>query len=197
MKTLNRRSFLTSVGAGTVGAVLLAGCTVTTVGSTTTATLNVAKINAYITAGLNAANTVATTLRLVPALAEYSAPLNKAVDTLQTAAVAFSGAVGDKVEISYNDASLNTIVDSVVAGIQDVLDVIMDVAAALVKQGVKISVDTLTKVQLARDALSTVVAVFKALITTSFTSTSGLRMVGGVPVQLANSEYKALKTLGV
>jgi hypothetical protein len=197
MKDLSRRKLFSLVSGGVLAAGLLAGCTTTTVGSKTTASISVAKINAYVTAGLNAATTVGTTLTLFPELAKYAEPLNKAVSTLQSASDEFLNATGGTLVISYDDASVKTVVDSVFNGIQQILDVIGAVAIALAKGGLPISLDTITRVQVARDALATVVAVFKALIVTSFTSNTGTHMHAGVPFQLANNEHQALKTLGV
>lgn len=188
MKDLSRRRLL--MGAAIGGAVLVAGCATTHSGNVTSITLNVAKVTAYATAGLNAAQTVETALLPFPALTAYVGPLQAATALLQTAVNAFSAAVADKVTVSYSDASIRSLVDSVLTAIEQIAGLIGNVVTALVRAGFAITDGTVNKVQLVHDALATIVSVFRALLTSSSPA-----LAPSAAPRLAMSEGRALSVL--
>lgn len=163
---MNRRSMLANIGLG-AAAIALAGCTTMTVGDTTTITLNVAKVTAYATAGLNAAQTVETALAPFPALTAYVAPIQATTALLQNAVAAFSAGVGNSVTVSYSDSSVRSLVDSVLAAIEQISGLIGNVVAAMIASGLKITDSTVNHVQVVQDAITTIVSVFRALLTAS------------------------------
>ena len=196
MNRFNRRSFLSAVGGTLLAGVALAGCTTTKVGSTTTVTIIPSKINAYVKAGLNAANTAATVIAMVPVLAVYSDSVKKAIAILNEAAAAFAYVAGDNVVLQYNSASVKTAVDSVLASIETIADLVGEILKALVKAGFSAATEALNKLELARDAIATIVSVFQALLATSWTSAAPMTLVAP-PMKLAMTETHALRTLGV
>ncbi|HEX2594761.1 MAG TPA: hypothetical protein VHL34_24875 [Rhizomicrobium sp.] len=186
---MNRRALLLGLGAGTA-ALMLAGCATTKDGHTTTVTLNVAKITAYAQLGLNAAVTVTDALALFPSLASYIAPVQKVEGVLKDALANFTEAAGSNLTVSYNDASIKAAVDSVLADIQSVASEIATIILAMAKQSaLGLSDGTVSKVQLVHDALTTIIAVFRALLTTNTALA-----VGAAP-RLAMSEAQAVRVL--
>lgn len=182
-KNLNRRSILLA-GVGVAGALALAGCATTSIGKVTTVTLNVAKIAAYADAGLNAVSTVTDALVLFPGLAAYTAPLQAVESILQVALTNFTAAAGSNVTVVYDDTNIKTAVDSVLSAIQSIASQVATIILAMAKQtALGLSDKTVSKVQLAHDALSTIIAVFQALLSST------------VSTPVAMSETQALRVL--
>lgn len=187
--SMNRRSLLAAAG-GLGVALALAGCATTTTGSVTTVTLNVAKITAYAQAGLNAIATVTDALAMFPALSTYTAPVKAIEAVLRVALTNFTAAAGSSVMVSYDDANIKTIVDSILADIQSIASQIATIIGKMAEQAaLGISSNTVNTVQTAHDALATIISVFQALITAN----TAMRSVA--PRQTAMSEAQALRAL--
>jgi hypothetical protein len=169
---------------------MLAGCATTKDGHTTTVTLNVAKITAYAQLGLNAVTTVTDALALFPSLSAYVDPVKKIEGVLKVALANFSTAAGSSVSVSYDDTSVRTAVDSVLAAIQSVASEIATIVVAMAKQAaLGLSDGTVSKVQLIHDALTTIIGAFRALLP----ATTAVAL-GEMP-RLAMSEARAVQVL--
>lgn len=185
---LNRRSLLLAACAG--AGLLLAGCVTTTAGSVTTITLNVAKVSAYAQAGLNAVATVTDALAMFPTFSAYVAPAKVVEVALQTALANFTAAAGPSVTVSYDDASIKALVDSILADIQSIAGQVATIITKMAEQTtLGISSGTIGIVQTTFDALTTIVSVFRALLV----SATAARLVP--QHQFAMSESQALRTL--
>lgn len=187
--TLNRRSLL--VGIGIAGAALaLAGCATTTAGTVTTITLNVAKISAYAEAGLNAASMVTDALALFPGLSAYASQLQPIETALKTALTDFSAVAGSSVTVAYDQADVKSAVNSILSAIQQVSALIVAIVAAMAQQAVLgIKDATVSRIQLTSDAIATIVATLKALLSTN------VSLNFGAAPRLAMSEARALQVL--
>ncbi len=163
--TIPRRAFLIAGGLGAVAASLGA-CVKTTTGTHTSYTLDVRKIKAYGEAGLNAAATVISALVLVPEATGYVKSLQNGSDTLRAALDNFTQAIGDNATIAYDTADTKTLVDSVFTNIDRILMIVEAVVSTALGSGVKIDSSVLSKIDLIRNALATIVSVFKALLST-------------------------------
>lgn len=186
MKNISRRS-LFGFGAIGLASVALSGCVTTRNGSTTTTTLSVAKVEAYIAAGLTAADTVASVFSAIPSLSKYSSDLHNAVSFLTTASAAFSSAVGNKVTIDYNDANWKTIIDSILGAIKNIVSVIYSIIIDLKTENLSAEQkQILEKVELAYNAISTVLAVFQAVLTPATADLSKMKMSEGQALAVLN-----------
>jgi hypothetical protein len=194
MKTMSRRALFTTLGGAALSATLLAGCTTMKDGGTTTVTLNVAKVKAYMEAGLNASATVLSTIALIPVFDTYTLPLKKAQAALMQAETVFVESFGDKLEVSYDDTSVKTLINSVINLIQQIADQIKVILSNMIQVGISVDTPTLNKVELMYNAIATILSIFKALVMTSMTYT---KIPSLQHSELAVAEYKALKTLGV
>jgi hypothetical protein len=177
---MNRRALLLGLSAG-AASLTLAGCATMKDGHTTTVTLNVAKVTAYAQAGLNAITSVTDALALFPSLSTYTAPALKVEAALEEALGNFTTAAGSSVSVSYDDTSIKTLVDLVLAAIQSVASLIARVIEAMAAQAaLGLSDRTVAKVKLVYDALTTIVSVFRALLsanpTTALATAPRLRM---------------------
>lgn len=186
--TISRRGLMTMLAAMST-MPLLTSCETVTNGNTTTHTLNVAKIESYATAGLNAANTVASILALNPSFSVFVIPIRSVAEILGNSLVTFTNATGGKLEISYDDTNFKTLVDTLLDDLDKVLITIGGAVVSILKDNLGLETSLINKITLARDALATLVAVFKILVG-GFISTAS----GSSPVM---AESQALAVLNV
>ncbi|GBQ91837.1 hypothetical protein AA23498_1292 [Acetobacter nitrogenifigens DSM 23921 = NBRC 105050] len=181
MSNFSRRSFLRN--SALVGAALTAAaCTVTTTGGVTAITLNVAKLQAYGQAGLNGAATIVGLAAGVASLTPYLPAIEVGETALAAALTAFSSAAGATVTITYDDTNWKTRVDSLFS---DLSTVASSIDAAIQGAGSALSTTVRNDATMALNALETVIALFRALL-------SGAS-AGATPM----SEPQALRVLGV
>lgn len=161
MRNPSRRGFLRMLGActaiGTLGA-----CTITKIGGVTTITVNVAKVKAYGQAGINA---VATVLSVAAVESAIGAPTVAVIETasvaLSAALTAFGSAAGSRVTVSYDDTTMKTAINSVLADLQTVA---VDLSSAIMGAGTAVSSSILSDANTALSALKTVVSVFEGIL---------------------------------
>lgn len=202
--SISRRRLLTGSALALVAIPAIAtlpGCEVSTVNGVTTVTLDVARIKNYGQAGLNTASLVTGYMSSFPALAAYTAPISAASALLSSEVGVFANAVGDKLTITYNNATWKTRVDSIFTDIEDV--------ASKINDGIKASVGVIpnsvvTDASNAYKALVTLVSVFKALIGSTASYAPGKAAMtrqmalDNLPVpETGMTEAEALKILGV
>ena len=181
-KSPTRRGFLGALAAGSALGVLGA-CTVTTNGSVTTITLNVAKVKAYGQAGLDAVSTVLDIAAVASAIGGPAvAAINVASAVLSASLNAFTAAAGSSLEVSYDNTSMKTRIDSVLA---DLKKVAAALGAGVDGAKTKVSSSILSNVSVAIGSLDTIISVFEGLL-------------GVVSAHRATmSEAQALRNLGV
>ncbi|GBR56549.1 twin-arginine translocation signal domain-containing protein [Gluconobacter sphaericus] len=182
MRNPSRRGFLRTLGACTaIGA--LGACTITKNGSVTTVTINVAKVKAYGQAGLNAVSTILDITAVATAIgAPAVSVINIASAALDASLTAFASAAGSSVTVSYDNATMKTRIDSVLADLQKVAS---DLEAGLKGASSKVSSSILSDASVAVSSLSTVISVFEGLL-------------GVVSARRATmTEAQALRNLGV
>lgn len=167
---------------------LLTACETTTVGNTTTHTLNVAKVKMYATAGLNAANAVASVLALNPSFSVFVPPIRAASEMITNTLTSFTDVVGDKIEISYDDTNFKTLVDTLIDNLDQLLTTIGAASISILKDNLGLSTAFINKVVISRDALATLVSVFKIVVGDYVSTASGPG---------AMTEDEAFKVLGV
>lgn len=161
MNNSSRRGFLRTLAACTTLGVLGA-CTITKNGSVTTITVNVAKVKAYGQAGLNA---VATVLSIAVVASAIGAPTVELIDVadaaLDAALTAFTSAAGSSVTVSYDDATMKTRINSVLADLQKVSSLLQ---SGLTGASTKVSSSILSDANAALSALKTFVSVFEGIL---------------------------------
>lgn len=183
--TLSRRSMFACIAAlGTMP--MLAACTTTQDGNTTTHTLNVAKIKAYAQAGLNAASTIGAVLALNPTFTSIALPISTVAAALNEKLNSFTAAVGDSIEISYDDTSVKSLVDSILAELDALLQTLGTALITLLKGELGADNSIVQKLTVARDALATIISVFKIMVGSFISTASG---------ETSMSEVEALNAL--
>lgn len=193
MYSVTRRAAMLNTLGLLGGAAIIAGCATTHVGTTTTITLDVSKIKAYADAGLSAAKTVESVLVMVPALAIYVVPVQTITAALQAALNVFTTQAGTKITLVYNDANVKAIVDSILNALEQLGGLIKNIVVALPASVAKISTTTVNQVELVYNALMTIVAVFRTILTIP-TTPSGLSL-GTLPTSQRFAEMRALSVL--
>ena len=181
-KSPTRRGFLGALAAGSALG-FLGACTVTKNGDVTTITLNVAKVKAFGQAGLNAVTTVLDITAVASAIGAPAVSVINITDAaLDASLTAFASAAGSSVTVSYDNATMKTRIDSVLADLQKVAS---DLEAGLKGASSKVSSSVLSDASVAVSSLSTVISVFEGLL-------------GIVSARRATmSEAQALRNLGV
>lgn len=170
--TISRRGLMTMLAAMST-MPLLASCETVTNGNTTTHTLNVAKIESYATAGLNAANTVVSILALNPSFLVFVAPIKVVSESLSKNLDVFSSVVGDKIEISYDDTNFKTLVNTLMDDLDRVLTLIGTSVVSILKDSLGLDSTLINRITVARDALATLVSVFKIMVGGFISTASG------------------------
>jgi hypothetical protein len=152
---------------------LLTACETITSGNETTHTLDVGKIKRYAQAGLNAAATITSILAMNPGFAVFIAPVRVAADVLNNSLNSFVAATGDKVTIGYDDTSFTSLVNTLADDLDKILTIISSVTVAILKDNLGLESNIVNKVILAKDALATLVSLFKVLIGGFISTASG------------------------
>lgn len=180
-KSPTRRGFLGALAAGSALGVLGA-CTVTKNGSVTTITVDVAKVKAYGQAGLNAVSTILSIAAVASAIgAPAVSVINIASAALDASLTAFASAAGSSVTVSYDNATMKTRINSVLADLQTVAS---DLEAGLTGASSKVSSSVLSDATTALSALKTLVSVFEgvlgivSLADPAMTEAQALRVLG-------------------
>lgn len=188
-KPHSRRAFL-RLSCASAAILTLPDCSVIHGKNTTTLILNVAKIRAYAQAGLNAAATILS-LPLVASTigAGVAATITLSSEGVVSALNAFEAEVGDQVTIVYDSGDLKSKVDALLSALEKLSH---GLTKALGSMSPSLDEKTRATVATALNALSTIVAIFQALL-------SGAIAVGGAPRRRARpmTESEALATLGV
>lgn len=181
-KSPTRRGFL-SVLAGCSALGVLGACTVTKNGDVTTITLNVAKVKAFGQAGLNAVTTVLDITAVASAIGAPAVSVINVTDAVLSASLAaFASAAGSSLTVSYDNATMKTRIDSVLA---DIKKVAAALGAGVDGAKTKVSSSVLSNVSVAIGSLDTIISVFEGLLGT----------VSARPATM--SEAQALRNLGV
>lgn len=183
--TLSRRTLFTYLAAFSAMPVL-AACTTTQDDNITTHTLNVAKIKAYAQVGLNAASTIGAVLALNPTFTAIALPISAVASALNEKLNSFTATVGDSLEISYDDTNVKTLVDSILTELDALSQTIGTALINLLKGELGADNTIVQKLTIARDALATIISVFKIMIGSFISTASG---------ETSLSEAEALKVL--
>lgn len=170
--TVSRRKLLMALAAVSLGTTL-AGCETTKDGDTTTITLDVGKVTRYAQAGLNASSMVISILALNPSFSVFVAPIRSAADVLNNSLTAFTQATGDKVTISYDDTNFKTLVNTLLDDLDRILSIVGGVTVAIMKDNLGLNTSLVNKIVVARDALSTLISIFKVLVGGFISTASG------------------------
>lgn len=158
--TLNtRRTFIKST-AGLGFAAVLAGCTTTKNGNVTTVTLNTHEVLDY-------GNTVLSFAKAgiaIPFVAAAITPAGvtiaqTAIDGLSSALAAFNKAANGKATVSYDDTSVKTAFDSIVADLTTVNQYIVQTITATVADSAVIQ-----NAQIAANAAAGLTSIIKGLV---------------------------------
>ncbi|UYH50799.1 hypothetical protein N5W20_06725 [Candidatus Kirkpatrickella diaphorinae] len=184
-----REALRLSAAAAILGA--LPACTVINGKNTTTLVLNVAKIRAYAQAGLNAASTILSIPPVSAALgAGVAAAISVASEGVSAALSAFESEAGDQVTIVYNSDSLKSKVDALLTALENLSQ---SLAKALASVSTELDEKTRADVTTALDALSTIVAIFQALLSGTIAVGAPYGRARGLPM----TEAQALAALHV
>ena len=154
-------------------AMVLGACTTTQDGNVTTHTLNVAKIKAYAQAGLNAAATVTSVLALNPSFTVFVTPIRALADILTNTLEEFTAVSGDAITVSYDDTSIATLVNTLIDDLDKILITIGSVLLTIAKGTFGLGDSAVGKITVARDALATLISVFKILVGGFIATASG------------------------
>lgn len=169
---LSRRSVFTAFAALSVTSLITA-CETITDGNTTTHSLDVGKVKRYAQAGLNAANTVVSILALNPSFLVFVAPIKVVSESLSKNLDVFSSVVGDKIEISYDDTNFKTLVNTLMDDLDRVLTLIGTSVVSILKDSLGLDSTLINRITVARDALATLVSVFKIMVGGFISTASG------------------------
>lgn len=184
-----REALRLSAAAAILGA--LPACTVINGKNSATLVLNVAKIRAYAQAGLNAASTILSIPPVSAALgAGVAAAISVASKGVSAALSAFESEAGDQVTIVYNSDSLKSKVDALLTQLENLSQ---SLAKALGSISTDLDDKTRADVTTALDALSTIVAIFQALLSGTIAVSATYDNGRGLPM----TEAQALATLHV
>lgn len=194
MKIPAHRRDILRLGAASLALGVLPGCTIVHGKNTTSITLNVAKIRAYAQAGINAAATILALTPVTAALgASTIAAITAASQALSEGLSAFEAQAGANVTIVYASDRLSTQIDALLDALEKLSQ---DLSAAVASISTGLDATTRASVTVALNALSTIVAIFQALL--SGTVVVGTKRDSGQKPQTGQmSESLALHVLGV
>ncbi|MBY4639597.1 hypothetical protein K6L44_06225 [Gluconacetobacter entanii] len=174
MTHISRRSLLRA-GAGTLAAGLLAACTVTKSGTTTTLTLNVGEVVDYGNAVLSFASTAIGLSFVSAAMGTANVTLaNTVIAGLKSSLTAFQTAAGSSTSVSYDNASVKTAFDSVLADVEKIDALII---ATITGTAANLSSSVVTQAKTAAGAAETLIDLLKAMV-----DMSGARLRSAAPV---------------
>lgn len=168
---ISRRNLMIS-GALTLPIMLL-GCETTQNAEITTKSFNVGKVKTYIKAGINAAKVILASISLIPSLSNYTTSLNTILAVVETKFDEFSLSVGDSLSVSYDNTSVQTIINSIINELDGLIYEISNIALKLLQETNILSKSDVDKIILTRDALTTIVSVFKTTIGAFISTASG------------------------
>lgn len=161
LKNNTRRNFLRGV-AGIAGVTALAACTVTKNGTTTTITLNTAEIMDYGDAVLSFANTAIGISFVASGLgASGVAIATAAITELKAGLAAFNTAAGGKATVEYDNASVKTAFDSIVAAVKKINGYIVATITATVANS-----DVVNNAKIAANAAAGLIGIIQGLVDT-------------------------------
>ena len=169
MLSLTRRRMFTSLSAGLLAAAV-SGCATTREAGSLKVILNVEKIDAYIQASSKAAVTVISIVELVPALASYVPNLKDVVEKLSVASDTFNQATKGQLVVDYNSDSVHTIIDSLFALFKQLAVIFKNVVVGLGAQNLSVSMDTVKRVEVLYNSLSTLVSILRITLMPSTAS---------------------------
>ena len=195
MTHMTRRAMLAFSSTALVSSSFLAGCTTTKTGHNTVIVLNVVKVSSYLQAGINGINLATDILNLFPSLKSYAVVLNTTKDFLEASLISFKTNFGDQLTVNYNDTNVKTLIDSILSVFQKLVDTLGNVVIDMLQASSGASNNTIFNMRVIQDSLSTILAIFRALLNPFLASTDGIATA--LPPQMTKREYSALKTLGV
>ncbi|QHC36413.1 hypothetical protein [Komagataeibacter xylinus] len=158
---LSRRRAL-RMGAGTLMAGALAGCTLTRAGKITTITLNVAEVTDYGNAIVSFANTAISLSFVTAAMGPANVALaNTVIAALREALDAFGTAAGSSTSVSYDTTSIRTAFDSILSDIEQINTLIIAVIAGMASG---LSGTVVSEAKTTANAASTLISLLKAMV---------------------------------
>lgn len=159
LKNKSRRNFIRGV-AGIAGVTALAACTVTKDGTTTTITLNTAEIMDYGDAVLSFANTAISVSFVASGLGVSGVEIaTAAISELRAALAAFNTAAGGKATVTYDNASVKTAFDSIIAAVKKINSYIVATISATVADSSVVS-----NAKTAASAASGIISIIQGLV---------------------------------
>lgn len=158
---LSRRCVL-RMGAGTLTAGMLAGCTLTHTGRITTITLNVAEVTDYGNAIVSFSNTAISLSFVTAAMGPANVALaNTVIAALKEALDAFQTAAGSSASVSYDSTSIRTAFDSIVSDIGQVNTLVIAVITGMASD---LSGSVVSEARTAANAASTLISLLRAMV---------------------------------
>ncbi|WP_130732002.1 hypothetical protein [Komagataeibacter xylinus] len=158
---LSRRCVL-RMGAATLMGGMLPGCTLTRAGKVTTITLNVAEVTDYGNALVSFANTAISLSCVAAAMGPANVALaNTVIAALKEALDAFRTAAGSSTSVSYDNTSVRTAFDSIVADIEQINTLVIAVITGMASD---LSSTVVSEAKTAANAASTLISLLKAMV---------------------------------
>ncbi|MGS0648985.1 hypothetical protein ACU81Q_15310 [Komagataeibacter melomenusus] len=158
---LSRRCVL-HMGAGTLLASVLAGCTLTRSGKVTTITLNVAEVTDYGNAIVSFASTATSLACVAAAMGPANVALaNTVIGALREALTAFKTAAGSSASVNYDSTSIGTAFDSIVSDIEQINTLVI---AVITGMAADLSDSVVSGAKTAANAASTLISLLKAMV---------------------------------
>ena len=159
MTNNTRRNFL-KAAAGIAGVTALAGCTITKNGNVTTVTLNTQEVLDYGNTVLSFAKAGIAIPFVATAITPTGVTIAQgAIDGLSSALTAFNKAANGKAAVSYDDTSVKSAFDSIVADLTTVNQYIIQTITSTVADSTVIQ-----NAQIAANAAAGLISIIKGLV---------------------------------